>query len=285
MNLKFILNEYILIWNLLFKKSLSKSLNERKQKIWVNYKKQYGQLQKERENILKDPQNYIPTDDTIYNIIRDEEEYKEIAKYTSKYKFTLNRIFDIEKVRILEDCRNITKIDIEDYLVLIVDPRLKIVDYVEGLSKVICYGKTLPDLNSLFDIISNIYRKEILELIGKELKNKEIIDTILDLFITELRIRVTGNGNYTIDNNNLLSVKIYSAFLMYLGVKIDEIESLLKREGIELSKEILYDLDDNRYLYKKNLYVFIKYCDEHFIENSYIEENNEPISIRIEEII
>ena len=52
MNIKFILNEYILIWNLLFRQSISKELNSRKQKIWLNYKKEYNDLYGENKKIL-----------------------------------------------------------------------------------------------------------------------------------------------------------------------------------------------------------------------------------------
>ena len=266
MNLKFVLNEYILMWNLLFRKSLSKALNEKKQKIWLNYKRQYGELQTERVNILKDPTNYIPNDDTVYNIMRDDNEYKECLKIASKYKFTLNRIFDIEKTNILNECRNITRLEVDDYLVLIVDPRLKVVEYEEFLSKVICYGKDLPDLDSIFDIIYNIYKKESLEYFKDELNNKNIIDIVLDFLLCEIKRRVTGSGSYVL-NDNKLKTKIYLCFLMYLGVRIEEIDTYLPKDGINIDKNILIELDDNRYLYKKNLYIFIKYCDEHFFED------------------
>lgn len=285
MNLKFVLNEYILMWNLLFRKSLSKPLNEKKQKIWLNYKRHYSELQTERINILEDPQNYIPNDDTIYNIMREDSEYKESVKYTSKYKFTINRVFDIEKNKILEECRNITRLEIDDYLVLIVDPRLKIVEYEEFLSKVICYGKALPDLDSLFDIIYNIYKKEILEYFKDDINNKCIIDIVLEFLLCEIRRRVTDSGSYVLDDSKL-KTKIYLGFLMYLGVRMEEIDKYLPNDGINIDKEILVGLDDNRYLYKKNLYVFIKYCDEHFFKdenNNYEEED--AINIRIEEII
>ncbi len=285
MNLKFVLNEYILMWNLLFRKSLSKALNEKKQKIWLNYKRQYGELQTERVNILKDPTNYIPNDDTVYNIMRDDNEYKECLKIASKYKFTLNRIFDIEKTNILNECRNITRLEVDDYLVLIVDPRLKVVEYEEFLSKVICYGKDLPDLDSIFDIIYNIYKKESLEYFKDELNNKNIIDIVLDFLLCEIKRRVTGSGSYVL-NDNKLKTKIYLCFLMYLGVRIEEIDTYLPKDGINIDKNILIELDDNRYLYKKNLYIFIKYCDEHFFEdeNDNYEEEDNTINIKIEEI-
>ena len=69
MNLKFVVNDYVLIWNLLFQASISENLYNLKQKIWVNYKKQYNETFKDNLKILKDPKNFIPDDDTIYNIV------------------------------------------------------------------------------------------------------------------------------------------------------------------------------------------------------------------------
>ena len=40
MNLKFAVNDYVLIWNLLFQASVSEEIHKLKQKIWFNYKKE-----------------------------------------------------------------------------------------------------------------------------------------------------------------------------------------------------------------------------------------------------
>ena len=38
MDLKFVVNDYILIWNLLFGVSISESIYNLKQRLWKNYK-------------------------------------------------------------------------------------------------------------------------------------------------------------------------------------------------------------------------------------------------------
>ena len=69
MNLNFIINDYILIWNVLFQASVSEPIYKLKQKLWDTYKEQYNNTYKDRVAILNDVKNYIPNDDTIYNII------------------------------------------------------------------------------------------------------------------------------------------------------------------------------------------------------------------------
>ena len=63
MNLKFVVNDYVLIWNLLFQASISENIHKFKQKIWINYKNEYNKTFKDNLLILKDPKNFIPDDD------------------------------------------------------------------------------------------------------------------------------------------------------------------------------------------------------------------------------
>ena len=85
MNLKFMVNDYVLIWNLLFQASISDSIHKYKQKLWKNYKKEYNITYKDYNKIIKDPKNFIPRDDTIYNLMKDYSGYKELKKETEKY--------------------------------------------------------------------------------------------------------------------------------------------------------------------------------------------------------
>ena len=65
MNLNFIINDYILIWNVLFQASVSEPIYKLKQKLWDTYKEQYNNTYKDRVAILNDVKNYIQNDDTI----------------------------------------------------------------------------------------------------------------------------------------------------------------------------------------------------------------------------
>ena len=42
MNVKFYVNNYVLIWNLLFQASISEPIYNLKQKLWANYKNEYN---------------------------------------------------------------------------------------------------------------------------------------------------------------------------------------------------------------------------------------------------
>ena len=58
MNLKFVVNDYVLIWNLLFQASISENIHKLKQKIWINYKKEYNKTFNDNVSILKDYKNF-----------------------------------------------------------------------------------------------------------------------------------------------------------------------------------------------------------------------------------
>jgi hypothetical protein len=69
MNTNFIVNDYVLIWNLLFGTSISETTFKLKQKIWDNYRNEYNAIFQDKELIMKDYKNFIPNNDLIYNIV------------------------------------------------------------------------------------------------------------------------------------------------------------------------------------------------------------------------
>ena len=73
MNTNFIVNDYILIWNLLFGASISETIYKLKQKIWDNYRNEYNAIFKDKELIINDYKNFIPNNDVVYNIVMDNE--------------------------------------------------------------------------------------------------------------------------------------------------------------------------------------------------------------------
>ena len=60
MNTKFIVNDYALIWNLLFQASISDSLSKLKAKLWDTYKEEYNKTYQDKQEIMKDYKNFIP---------------------------------------------------------------------------------------------------------------------------------------------------------------------------------------------------------------------------------
>lgn len=266
MNLKFVLNEYILIWNLLFKKSFSKEFNQCKQKIWLNYQKEYNDLQNEEVSILEDPKNYIPDDDTIYNRVKEEDIYFDLYKFTEKYKKDMNRIFDIYLKKIIKEFKNIIKTSFE-YDVLLVDPRLNLVDYIENEeNKIICYGKGRASIDTIMDIIYNILKKEAFYRLNGQIKNEKVVDAVIDLAINnELKMRVTDNDYLLDTSEGKLKPKIYPYFLDYLKGNQGD-----------------YHFD------RMDFFDFIQFCDRKldlYVNNNYSYANYSNANNKIEELI
>ena len=57
MNIKFYVNDYVLVWNLLFQASISEQIYKLKQKLWTNYKEKYNNTYRDKNLILKDDKN------------------------------------------------------------------------------------------------------------------------------------------------------------------------------------------------------------------------------------
>ena len=94
MNIKFVVNDYMLIWSLLFQASISEAIHKVKQKLWVNYKNEYNGTYNDKDAILKEGKDFIPNDDTIYNIVMELKEYEKIKKNTEKYRLELMKLWD-----------------------------------------------------------------------------------------------------------------------------------------------------------------------------------------------
>ena len=71
MDTKFVINDYVLVWNLLFGASISESVHKLKQKLWDTYRIEYNNVFNDKNQIMKDYKNFIPDNDTIYNIVME----------------------------------------------------------------------------------------------------------------------------------------------------------------------------------------------------------------------
>ena len=263
MNLKFIVNDYVLIWNLLFQASISENIHKLKQKIWVNYKNEYNKTFRDNLLILKDPKNFIPDDDTVYNIVLENKNYETIKKNVDKYRVNLLSIWDENKKNSIKELKDILRFDIKIYHVLVVAAQLDIVDVTEVKnSKVntIVWGKKLDTVNPINTIINLVF-----EIVKKELKHyqedyKDIVEAIIELaIINEFATRITGVTHYLTGDNTLkyLKKQIYPYWLMYLGVEKDDMIKYMGRDKIG------FDIDKYTYerqLKKIDLYAFIDFC-------------------------
>ena len=263
MNLKFVVNDYVLIWNLLFQASISENIHKLKQKIWFNYKDEYNRTFRDNVKILKDYKNFIADDDTVYNIVLENKGYELLKKKTDKYRIKLLEIWDEYKKDSVKELKKILRFDIKMYHVLVVPEKLDIVDSQtidDARVNIIVWGKKLDNAKPINSIISLVF-----EIVKKELrtfrpKYKDIVDAIVELAIlNEFSTRVTGVTHYLSGDNTLKYLKrqIYPYWLMYLGVEKKDMIKYMTRDKIAF--------DEDKYTYEKelrkiDLFDFIDFC-------------------------
>ena len=264
-NLSFDLNDYLLIWNLLFQTSISNETQRLKEKLWKNYRHLYKALYKEEAKILKDPKNYIPDDDTIFDMVKATDVYKKIRKETEEYRLFLMHYYDEMKKNINNYFKDIIRFDIKMYHVLVINPRFNAVEMKTVKSRkvnTISWGM-MNDQNdgelAIISIISHTLRKELKDY---ETDYQEIVDGVVELAIdNELATRIKGKSYYLKGDNSLkfLKKQIYPYFLMYLGSNKDEMINYMARDNI------IFDVDNytfTRSLAASNLKEFISFCIE-----------------------
>ena len=263
MNLNFVLNDYVLIWNLLFSASISSNIQMFKQKLWKNYRHSYNDLFKEEEHILKDPKNYIPDDDTIFDMVKASDIYKEIREDTEKYRLELLHTWDKIKKDLNKNLKEILRFDIKLYHVLIVDKKLDVIGMKIPKSRrvnTITWGNRVDSDNytlAIINIIEYIVRKE---LATYKSEYKDIVDAIIELAIdNELTSRTLKKSVYLRGDSSLKYLKrqLYPYFLMYLGYSKEEILNRMMED------KIIFELDKytfERGLATVDLKTFINFC-------------------------
>lgn len=264
MNLNFVVNDYILIWNLLFQASISEPIYKLKQKLWQNYQKEYNSTYEDKKDILKYTKDFIPSDDTIYNLILETKDYDRIKKTTEKYKLELLKIWENKTNKIPSELASILKMSIAKYNVLVVSNELDILDISKtssGINTVIL-GKKIDkkDTNKIIiELIKEIIIKEIKDYVGNNV-NQSIKEAVIELAINnELLTRLTKTTHYFNGKPNLTYIKrqIYPYWLMYLGIPKEELKNYMNRD------KIVFDV--SKYPFKeelKNISIeeFIDFC-------------------------
>lgn len=248
MNLNFIINDYILIWNVLFQASVSEPIYKLKQKLWDTYKEQYNNTYKDRVAILNDVKNYIPNDDTIYNIILESAEYQNIRKEVEKYRLEVIKLWN---KKISTQLKKITKQDFKEYTVYLIDNRLEILELPTIPNKdikTIILGKKIPEeepTKIILLLLEAILKKEINKY--KDI-DKNIANAIIEMAIeNELATNISNISHYWTSEEKLLSIKrqIYPFWLMYLGISKEEMPKYMNRDKIAF--------DVNKFPYEKDL--------------------------------
>lgn len=258
MNIKFIVNDYALIWNLLFQASISETIYKLKQKLWETYKNEYNITFKDKESFLIDYKNFIPNDDTIYNILLENKDYEKIRKQTEKYRLEIMKTWDQKKKETANLFKNIIRKNFPDYTIFVVSKELNIIEHPSLASLIV--GKEIDKKDPL-KILLEINMSIILHNIKKY--NEK--DTLLKKAIIELAVlneyatKITNRSCYLSGDPSLLTLKrwLYPYWLMYLGIPKEEFSSYMMRDKI--------DFDQSKYAYEKelkkmDLEQFIDFC-------------------------
>lgn len=263
MKINFIVNDYALIWNLLFQASISESIYKLKQRLWKIYKDEYNNTYRDKAFILKDPKNFIPNDDTIYNTVIETKDYERIKRNAEKYRLEIMQIWDSKKKETQNLIKKIIKKDISNYQILIVNRELNVVDatcQTDLPVKTIVFGKEIDKKEP-----SKIIIEIIMTIINKEIKSypkeqEDIKNSIIELAIlNEYATNMNGRSCYLSGSPELSEIKrqLYPYWLMFLGVPKNEFLNYMMRDNIA------FDLDKYAYekeLKKMDIEEFIDFC-------------------------
>lgn len=261
MNIKFLVNDYMLIWNLLFGASISEDIHKMKNKLWMNYRNQYQRIQKDFDLIIKEGKNFIPDDDTLYNLFLEAETFDIIKKEVDKYRIKLLSIWDENKKEVSTLLKEILRIDLKPYKFLLVHPNLDIIHYAKDKEQhTIVYGKNIHE-----DETDKIIMELVYCIVKNEIGNyrddyKEIVQAVLELAIeNEFYTRINKTSHYLMGDSTLKFLKrqIYPYWLMYLGADKEEMLRYMMRDKIAFDVD-KYAIENE--LKKVDLYGFIDFC-------------------------
>lgn len=260
MRLNFQTNDYLLIWNLLYGASISPRVHSFKQKLWTTYKKQYNSGFKDKEEMLQDFKNYIPDDDTLYNLVLESDTFMTIKRETEKHRVELLKIWDENKKNIIKNLKEILRFPMKDnYNILVLHPHMDTLLTSNSTSN-IGWGFRNDLSDCIMTLTNIIYTLVSYELKGFQKEYKEIVQAVLELSIyNELYTRISGISNHLAGDKTLSFLKrqIYPYWLMYLGCDKEDMTHYMMRD------QIAFDIDEytiEKGLKKVNLYDFIKFC-------------------------
>lgn len=262
MNVEFVINDYLLAWNLLFKPSISEDIQNLKERLWKNYSKQYMKMEKENVEILKYTNDFIPDDDTIYNFIFNTDEFKLVKKQTDKYRRFLMRIWDSHQKDIQNSLKELLRFKVENnYQILVVHPYLDNVEYLKkNPKKNIVWGKKEDIEDGLKAIIRILFTLVKYEIGDYQSVNKEMVSAIIDLLVSnEIYTRLSGFSRYEegLKKLRFLKRQLYPYWLMYMGADREELVSYMMRDRLP------FDIDKypvEKALREVDLFGFIDFC-------------------------
>lgn len=254
MKLSFIVNNYLLIWHLLYQSSVSDEIHRLKEKLWEDYKKEYSSIYNDKILILSSPRDFIPDDDFIYNMVESSIYFKSLKQDTNRYRLNVMEAWDKNRKKYNNELNKILKTDIDcTYDICVVHPSLDVVE-CDLDTKTLTIGKKviLKDKdNFLTYVVYKIVKNEFENIKTPE---RDIVTAITELLITnELYTRVTKESKYQLGKKSIreLKEKIYPYFLMYLGVTKNDFPKYMQRDNI------YFDINNYNYIsYLKNIDIY-----------------------------
>jgi hypothetical protein len=258
MNLKFTMNEYLLVWYILYGASLSDEIHKFKQKLWKNYRNIYNQCYKDKNEIIKYDKDFIPDNDLLYNFVFESEIYQKLKKEDERHRVQLMKIWDENKKKLNAVLKELLRFDlVECQTVFVLHPYMEIVEYNKFNDSVV-WGSDKDKYTFLNKIIFIIVSGMLSEY---KKEDNDIIEAIIELVVlNEINTKISSKSAYYIGRPGLKIIKrqIYPYFLMYLGASTqEELLSYMMRDKIvfELEK---YQIEKS--LSKMNLCNFIDFC-------------------------
>jgi len=264
MKLIFQVNDYLLAWNLLYGASISQRVHTFKQKLWTTYKKKYSLSSKDKDEMLCDIKNYLPNDDTLYNLVFEAELFEIIKRDAEKHRLLLMKIWDKYKKEVVKNIDDILRFPLlKEYHVIVFHPKMDSYLTTNQCKTNFGWGfkKDLDDkIMTITNLMYTIVKMDMVEFERENKEYKEIIQAILELAIhNELYTRLSNQSNYLDGDPALTFLKrqIYPYWLMYLGCDREDMTHYMMRD------KVVFDIDDyiiEKGLKKVNLYDFIKFC-------------------------
>ncbi len=258
MNTNFIVDDYCLIWCLLFGPSISENIYHLKKKIWSTYKNEYNEIFNDKQQFLKDYKNFIPNNDMVYNILLEDENYEKLKKKTEKYRLEIMGLWDKNKKITGSLYDHIIKLEVPKHNFFVVYKELNVIEHPTNNSLIL--GKEINEKDNL-DILVKINRI-IVEDVVKKYKDEcnDFKEAILEFAVlNEYKTKLENKNFYNEGSSSLKKLKkwLYPYWLMYLGIPKEEFSKRMEEDG--------YYFEKDKYAYEKelkkmNIEEFIDFC-------------------------
>lgn len=232
MKIKFLTNNYMTIWNLLYSPSISIRTHALKQKLWITYNKEYKKIEKDKDEILCDIKNFIPDDNTLYDVFDGSRMFQKLCRDTEKHRMEILKSWDIYKKDINKELDNVLKITLNDFSIIVIHPSMDTALNTKD-SYNIAWGKK-KDLNDLlYTLLSMIELSIQKENIYESEVDRKIFESVIHMaVVNEIYTRLASSNYKSSPKNSKLEKALYPYFLMYMGATLDDTTHYMMRDNM-----------------------------------------------------